>query len=96
MDTRVFLPEHIFEICETSCMSIKSVRGPKIMVPLKDLSQKPPPPSQQHCTHGGALVPSNLLCLKILQVMQKILMCIKALPIPNQENATGVIEFTEI
>lgn len=93
MDTRVFLPEHIFEICETSCMSIKSVRGPKIMVPLKDLSQKPPPPSQQHCTHGGALVPSNLLCLKILQVMQK---CASKPPIPNQENATGVIEFTEI
>lgn len=96
MDTRVFLSEDIFEICETSCMSIRSVRGPKIMVPLKDLSQKPPPPLPTSLYSRRCTRSVESFVLKNTSIMQKILMCIKALPIPNQENATGVIEFTEI
>lgn len=94
MDTRVFLPEDIFEICETSCMSIRSVRGPKIMVPLKDLSQKPPPPPPTSLYSRRCTRSVESFVLKNTSSHAEI--CIKALPIPNQENATGVIEFTEI
>lgn len=93
MDTRVFLPEHIFEICETSFMSIKSVRGPKIMVPLKNLSQKPPPPpTSLYSRRCSRSVESFVL----KNTSSHAEMCIKALPTPNQENAIRVIDFTVI